>query len=75
MYDHCDYGNHTIEPKHKGYVIYTDLRNGITNDTVTCRQCYAQHVLKYYPASHIADYIRNNPSEYPLSEILTGGEK
>jgi len=63
-YGYCEYGEHEIEGRHGGYVVYTDLKHGIEKDIVMCRSCYAKHILKYYPDSHIADYIRSNPGEY-----------
>ena len=65
-YSYCEYGKHAIvRDTHGSYVIYSDQNRGLT-DVVCCKACYGQHVLKYFPDSHVADYIRNNPSEYPI---------
>lgn len=64
----CEVGNHVMTPKHVGYVIYSDTDNGIGTDKVCCRVCYAKHILRFYPDSEIAKYIRKNPSEYPHDE-------
>ena len=61
----CEYGDHQIENL-VSYVIYSDQDRGLDNVKM-CKHCYALHVLKYFPNSHMAMYIRNNPTEYRLT--------
>ena len=51
-----------------GYYIYTDLKHGIENDTITCKPCYARHMITHYPDSTITKHIQQNPTEYLLPE-------
>lgn len=61
----CDYGDHEITEL-GGYVIYSDEQRGL--DTVKmCKHCYALHILKYFPDTHMASYLKNNPTEYHLT--------
>lgn len=61
----CDFGDHEIT-EFGGYVIYSDEERGL-KDVKMCTHCYALHILRYFPTSHIASYIRNNPTEYHLT--------
>jgi hypothetical protein len=67
MYDFCSYGKHPISRDNGGYVILTDKSRGY-NDIVCCKSCYREYILKYFPDSTIAGYIRNNPREYPVRD-------
>lgn len=64
--NYCDYGNHPINENLSGYVIYTDEERGI-DDVKMCKHCYALHILKYFPNSGMASFIKNNPTEYHLT--------
>ena len=62
---HCDYGNHeTTEHTHRNQMyVYTDLANGIPEDTYTCRSCYKAHILKYYPNGSVAAHFRKQAEQ------------
>lgn len=47
----CVYGNHTVDMHRTTLYAYTDLENGITENTPTCPDCYLKHLQKYYPDS------------------------
>jgi len=65
MYEFCSYGNHPIvREKHGSYVVLTDEARGLKN-VVCCKSCYREYILKFFPDSRMAEYVRNNPSEYP----------
>ena len=64
--NYCNYKNHPIS-EYEGYVIYSDEIRGL-NDVKMCRHCYGLHILMYYPRSHVADYIKNNPSTYHVTQ-------
>ena len=59
--DWCEAGNHEI-PFNHGYC-HTDEKMG-WKDIEICRPCYAAHILKHWPDSPVAEYIRNHPEEY-----------
>jgi len=61
----CEYGNHAITEL-SDYVIYSDEERGL-EDVRMCKHCYALHVLKYFPHTHMALYLKNNPTEYHLT--------
>lgn len=62
----CEYGDHEITPF--SALVYTDEDHGVAEDTQTCRKCYAEHILKYYPDSRVAARIRSHPEDYKLVE-------
>lgn len=62
--DWCEYGQHTITVE--GYVVYSDSERGL-DDIIMCKHCYALHIIKYFPRSHMAKYLKNNPTEYHLT--------
>ena len=61
----CDYGNHEITEL-GGFVIYSDKKRGI-ECVKTCKHCYALHVLKYFPDTIMAKYLKKNPKECHLT--------
>jgi hypothetical protein len=61
----CDYGKHEIT-QYGGYVIYSDEERGLDNVKM-CKHCYALHVIKYFPDSHMKIYMINNPTEFHLT--------
>jgi hypothetical protein len=59
----CEYGQH--QPHTNRMYHYWDDDNGIPARGVKiCVECYAAHILKYYPESKIAKHIIENPDEY-----------
>jgi hypothetical protein len=63
-YKFCSYGNHPMADS-DGYC-YTDLANGVPNNTHICTAHYEQHILRYWPDSPIAAHIL---SQYGVEEI------
>lgn len=47
--------------------IYTCEKAGY-KDIRICSPCYATHILKFYPESHIAQYIRDNAAQYGVGQ-------
>ncbi len=64
-YQVCKICNHQIINEFD-YVVYSDDEHGLGTATI-CKHCYALHVLKYYPKSRVADYMKNNPTEFHLT--------
>lgn len=62
----CDYGNHAIAELND-YVIYSD-NDRCLEEVKTCKHCYALHILKYFPNGRMAEYLKNNPTEYHLTQ-------
>ncbi len=62
---HCDYANHEApEHTHRNQMyVYTDLGNGIAEDTYTCRTCYRAHILKFYPDGLVAAHFRRQDEQ------------
>lgn len=59
----CGYKNHSM--KEGSGFHYWDDDNGLPKRGIKiCRPCYAEHILKYYSDSKIAEYIRKNPDEF-----------
>jgi hypothetical protein len=59
----CQYKNHEVKPISMYH--YWDEENGIGGKGIdVCRECYAEHILKFYPDGRIAEYIRNNPDNF-----------
>lgn len=46
---------------------YEDADNGITPAIHMCRECYAEHITKFYPASRVALHIQQFPGEWTNS--------
>jgi len=58
----CEYGNHIIDQHHEILHVYTDKKNGIEKDTLTCDRCMLEHARKYYPDGAIEhEILRNHP--------------
>lgn len=57
----CVYGNHhyDVQKVGTGY-IYTDLQNGVKEDTPICPACYLAHLRRYYPD---CQYVKNHKGE------------
>lgn len=73
MKTYCKYGNHYYDTAEIGTgCYYTDLDNGIPNDTPTCPDCYNSHILKHYPNGRMAEHIRQNAEYRPKSETKEG---
>lgn len=51
-----------------GYTYY-DPANGIKDCIYICPECYAKHILKYYPNTRIAKDILLNPDNYRNKEV------
>ena len=51
----CVYGKHMFDTQKigTGYV-YTDIENGVPENTPICPDCYEKHILKFYPDSFLA---------------------
>ena len=43
--------------------IYTDLENGIPENTPTCPACYLKHLQKYYPDSPLTKHLTKDAQE------------
>jgi len=68
--DVCEYGDHKLQDPRVCYC-YTDTDNGVAENTVICKRCYAKHILKYYPDSRVAQHMRKYPEEYDIEQELT----
>jgi len=65
----CKYGNHECDPLHVCY--YTDLKNGIAEDTLTCNSCYERHILKFYPKSKIARHLTQRGADSLKAVVIS----
>lgn len=52
----CEYSKHSVPEM--DICIFTDAKNGVANDTPTCRTCYNKHILAHYPNGKMAQWIR-----------------
>jgi len=57
MTANCKYGNHIVDMHPAALYIYTDLENGVSENTPTCPACYLEHLQKYYPDSKITKIL------------------
>ena len=59
----CQYKEHQVNPTR--LYRYWDEHHGISGKGIEiCYECYAEHILKHYPESKIAQHIKANPADY-----------
>lgn len=59
----CGYKNHIVNSTN--WCHYWDDKNGIPEKGIhMCRECYAEHILKFYPDGLMAEHIKENPNDY-----------
>lgn len=54
----CTYGAHLYDTQITGTgYVYTDLGNGVDEDTDICPPCYLAHLQRYWPASPLTIHL------------------
>jgi hypothetical protein len=66
----CVYGNHIVDMHRASLCAYTDLENGVAENTPICPDCYLKHLQKYYPNSRATKILTEEAENLVQGKLI-----